>query len=257
VTASMKHAWQGAIDATLAETAGRFTSAVVVDVADSTQDEARRRGCRPGTVVAARRQTAGRGRLGRRWLDERGEGAAVTLVVEADDPARLAVAAGLAGAKTVEGILGRATGLKWPNDLILDGRKLGGVLVEQSAGIAFIGVGINVAQTAWPPELAGRAISLRQAGAAADVLDVVCGMVRCAAETLLLDQPALLSEFRERDAMTGQTVELLHGGRRLRGQLRAVDPFGTLELQTDVRRTVAVPAAQARLLPPEERDECR
>jgi BirA family transcriptional regulator, biotin operon repressor / biotin---[acetyl-CoA-carboxylase] ligase len=107
----------------------------------STQDEAR--DLPVGSVVVADEQTAGRGRLDRRWVAPPGSALLATFVVAPHPLASLA--AGVAAAEAC----GEAVRLKWPNDLLLDGRKLGGILVEGRADRQLIGIGINL--TAAPP----------------------------------------------------------------------------------------------------------
>ncbi len=125
-----------------------------------------------GLVVVADEQTTGRGRRGHTWFSPPGAGLYVSVVLApaaATDPARattlLTLAAGVALAEGIEEAAGLRVDLKWPNDLHVSGRKLGGILAE-SAGAGdrldrvVVGYGINVRSTAFPPELRGRATSL-------------------------------------------------------------------------------------------------
>jgi BirA family biotin operon repressor/biotin-[acetyl-CoA-carboxylase] ligase len=95
-----------------------------------------------GSVVVADSQTAGRGRLGRRWQSPPGAGLAASFVVAPNPLASLA--AGVAAAEAC----GPSVRLKWPNDLLLEGRKLGGILVEGRPGRMLIGIGVNLS---WAP----------------------------------------------------------------------------------------------------------
>ncbi|HEV2413249.1 MAG TPA: biotin--[acetyl-CoA-carboxylase] ligase [Candidatus Dormibacteraeota bacterium] len=107
----------------------------------STQDAARNLPI--GSIVMADHQTAGRGRLERRWESPAGTALLVSFVLA---PHRLlSLAAGVAAAEAC----GPKVRLKWPNDLLLDGRKLGGILVEATAQRAVCGIGINLT---WAPE---------------------------------------------------------------------------------------------------------
>jgi BirA family biotin operon repressor/biotin-[acetyl-CoA-carboxylase] ligase len=122
--------------------------------ATSTQDIARREAegaTVEGTAVIAEEQTAGRGRLGRPWISPAGKNIYVTLVLRPDlgQLRVLGMAAPLAVARAVECVTGLATALKWPNDVLISGRKLAGVLIdsELSGGevrYALVGIGINV-----------------------------------------------------------------------------------------------------------------
>jgi BirA family biotin operon repressor/biotin-[acetyl-CoA-carboxylase] ligase len=107
----------------------------------STQDVAREMPI--GSVVVADHQTAGRGRSSHSWEAPRGAALLVSFVL-APNPL-LSLAAGVAAAEAC----GRGVRLKWPNDLLLDGRKVGGILVEASPAKAICGIGINLT---WAPE---------------------------------------------------------------------------------------------------------
>ncbi len=132
--------------------------------------ELAREGCPEGTVVIADRQTAGRGRLGRSWLSEAGSGLYLSAVLRPGcPPARvplLTLAAGLATKEALERIAGVKCDIRWPNDILVAGRKCCGILVEMDSSAShvahvIIGIGINVNQIGFPPELAGQATSLR------------------------------------------------------------------------------------------------
>ena len=134
---------------------------------DSTQERAfalAAAGAPDGSVVVAETQTAGRGRRGRRWQDEAGASLLVSLVIRP----RLAPPAqpllSYAAAVAVVDTLRRATGLearvKWPNDVLVGGRKVAGILLEARDGVVVIGIGLNVGQQRFPSGLAGRATSV-------------------------------------------------------------------------------------------------
>ena len=110
----------------------------------STQEAARE--LPVGSIVVADHQTAGRGRLDRRWEAPPGSALLASFVLEPQP--LLSIAAGVAAAEAC----GPDVRLKWPNDLMLRGRKLGGILVEISSGKAVVGVGINLASA--PPDAA-------------------------------------------------------------------------------------------------------
>lgn len=120
-----------------------------LDSVRSTQEEAR--GLPLGTVVVAEVQTAGRGRLGRRWDAPRGTALLASFVLSARPLASLT--AGVATAEACLRASGREVRLKWPNDLLLDGAKVGGILVESPPGRALVGVGVNLT---WAPPGAAR-----------------------------------------------------------------------------------------------------
>lgn len=121
---------------------------------DSTMVDARRlaeQGCEHGTAVVADEQTAGRGTKGRSWVSQAGRNILITLVVrpDAEQMKRLSIVAPVAAARAVETATGLSPTIKWPNDLELDMRKFGGILIEgewRSAGPAYalIGIGLNI-----------------------------------------------------------------------------------------------------------------
>jgi BirA family biotin operon repressor/biotin-[acetyl-CoA-carboxylase] ligase len=103
-----------------------------------------------GAAAVCDVQTAGRGRLGRGW--EAPRGAAILCSVLLKPPAgqvlaQLSLVAGLAAAETVERALGLAVQLKWPNDVMVNRRKVAGVIAEASSGVVVVGIGVNVNQT--------------------------------------------------------------------------------------------------------------
>ena len=120
-----------------------------------------------GTVCFTGRQTAGRGRLGRGWDAPDGETLAMSLLLRpASHTALLAPVCGLAVSRALTALCGRDCGIKWPNDIIIHGKKLVGILTEMSTQIDYInhvtvGVGINVNLTDFPEEIRERATSLR------------------------------------------------------------------------------------------------
>src|SRR5262245_62133123 len=126
------------------------------------------------TVVIAEAQSAGRGRRGRTWQDEPGASLLTSIILRPHlTPARLpmlSLAAGIAVAEALEQVTGLIPRLKWPNDVLIDRRKLAGILLESRIGAASVdagatplvvlGIGVNLTQRAFPSELADRATSV-------------------------------------------------------------------------------------------------
>ena len=103
-----------------------------------------------GAIATTDHQTAGRGRLGRRWVEAPGTSVLVSALLRPppERPApQLALVGGLAAALAAERALGLAAQLKWPNDVLVDRRKVAGVLAEARAGVVVLGIGVNVNQT--------------------------------------------------------------------------------------------------------------
>ena len=123
-----------------------------------------------GAVVLAEEQTAGRGRAGRTWVSEKSSGIHATILLRPPTPpaqaAVLTLVAGLAARDAVADETGLAPDIRWPNDLLLGGKKFGGILTEMRAEpdrvhYAVVGIGVNVNQTRMPAELDSIATSLR------------------------------------------------------------------------------------------------
>ena len=149
-----------------------------LDVTDSTQSEAQRlaaAGAPEGTVVTALHQRAGRGRRGHDWWDVPGESLLASVLLRPRGPVtaapQLSLVGGLAVADALVAVASVPARIRWPNDLLVDGRKVCGILAEASsdsvgAGAGrlhhvILGIGVNLAQTAFPEALADRATSLR------------------------------------------------------------------------------------------------
>ncbi len=121
----------------------------------------------PGDVFTAEFQTAGRGRLNHEWQSGKGVNLMFSAVLSVDgmemaEAATLPLVAGLACLKAlVPFVPGHRVSLKWPNDVLCDDRKLAGILCERNGDKVIVGVGINVNETSFPPEIADRATSLK------------------------------------------------------------------------------------------------
>lgn len=141
-------------------------------VIDSTNTKAKqlaKEGYPSGTYVVAEQQDAGRGRLGRSWESPRGDGIFMTLMLKPDiqpnNASMLTLVAALAVAAAIRKCTGRPADIKWPNDIVMNGKKVCGILTEMSAQVDYvnyvvIGIGINVHNEAFPEELASMATSL-------------------------------------------------------------------------------------------------
>lgn len=133
----------------------------------STQEEALAAaggGAPEGSLFVAEQQTAGRGRHGHVWISPPGAGIYASLLLRPRRPVNkllwLTLAAGLGVADAVQRICGLEPEVRWPNDLLLEGKKFCGLLIEAEGGTAALGFGINTRQTAFPPDLAGIATFL-------------------------------------------------------------------------------------------------
>jgi BirA family biotin operon repressor/biotin-[acetyl-CoA-carboxylase] ligase len=111
-----------------------------------------------GSVVVADEQTAGIGRHGHSWSSEKDTGLYVSIVLEPHPVLTLAL--GLAAQEALRKVTSLQCDIRWPNDLMLSGRKLGGILVQLHEGRAVAGIGINIGQRRFPDDLAALATSL-------------------------------------------------------------------------------------------------
>lgn len=211
----------------------QLRAAVALPDTPSTQDAPETRAAARGTVVTAWRQTAGRGRFGRHWRDTATAGVAATFVVDAQPAERLALAGAVAAAFACETALGRRTGIKWPNDIVVDGRKIAGVLVERRDDRAFVGIGINVSQPRFEGELELRAASLAMLGAQADRIDVLCALVAALDRALLASDLELVEHFLARCALKGTRTLFSTPEGPVEGEVRAVDPMRGIVVRTE------------------------
>jgi biotin-[acetyl-CoA-carboxylase] ligase BirA-like protein len=252
--------WAEALEETIAaERLARFDRAYVLTVTASTQDAARRLcASRPGAVVVAGRQTAGRGRFGRPWEHTADLGVAVTFVAPSAEftPGQLSLASGVAAVRACEALLGQASpvrlGLRWPNDVVdmASRRKLAGVLVEIAEPVALIGVGLNVLHTEpdWGAGLASKAVSLKSLGSATTRLDAACRLMIELERALDLPLDALVREWSTRDALLGRRAEFEHAGARYTGTVKSVSPLHEIILEAEDGAFRSLPAAATTLL---------
>jgi BirA family transcriptional regulator, biotin operon repressor / biotin---[acetyl-CoA-carboxylase] ligase len=210
---------------------------------DSTNERARTlavAGAPHGTVVTAGVQTAGRGRQGRTWTAPPGTALLLSLVLREIDPL-LSLRAGLA----VADLAGPAARVKWPNDVLVDGRKVAGILVEgrPQEGWAVVGIGVNAAVdvAALPPELRERAGTL---GRSPDELEPTLIELLAVLERRLAEPAsAVLTALRERDALAGQPVTWAGG----QGTGAGVDEQGRLLVRLADGSNTALDAGEVHL----------
>jgi BirA family biotin operon repressor/biotin-[acetyl-CoA-carboxylase] ligase len=186
-----------------------------------------------GTAVVAEYQTAGIGRHGRTWHSEAGGGLYVSIILRlpAAAPA-LTMALGLAVQQAVDDLAGVASDLRWPNDVMLNNRKVAGILVQSAEGGALIaGIGVNVNQSNFPEELKDIATSLRIETGVEHSKDAL--LDRIIAESLrhaAIDKAEILRRFEARSSyVRGKAVEV----DGLKGVTAGLDGEGFLLLQTD------------------------
>ncbi len=216
------------------------------DTIDSTMHEAAclaAAGCPAGTAVVAEEQTAGQGRHGHSWYSELGSGLYASVVLRpglsSDALPLLTLALGLAAADAISNAAGLQPDLRWPNDLMLGGKKTAGILVQLQDAAAIAGIGINVNHAAFPEELAAEATSLRIATGRRQsredllvcLLESVDRFVRMLAEG---GRQAILELFASCSSYaSGKRVRVSQAEGVLEGTTAGLDPSGFLIVRRD------------------------
>jgi BirA family biotin operon repressor/biotin-[acetyl-CoA-carboxylase] ligase len=216
------------------------TSPVVrLTTVDSTQRfaaELARNGAADGTAVVADTQTAGKGRRGRAWHDTPGASLLVSVIMRTSLPparrATLSLLAGVAVAETLR-TAGVTAKLKWPNDALVNGKKIAGVLLEAYGDAVVVGIGINVAREAVPPALEERATSVAQAGGVPDRELILHALLRALDDWRSRLERESFDAVRERWTSLSETVGNLVSADRLTGTAVGIDHDGALLIATD------------------------
>lgn len=206
----------------------------------STNEHARRlaaAGAPHGTLITTAYQTAGRGRQGRTWVAPPGQALLLSLILRVAD-ALVSLRAGLAVADLAGGAV------KWPNDVLVDGRKVAGVLVEgrPQEGWTVLGIGVNAAVdlAAMPEELRATAGSLGR-----DSEDALAELLGHLERRLAEPVPDALAALRERDALAGRTITWAGG----QGIGAGIDPDGALRVRLPAGGETTVTAGEVHLGP--------
>lgn len=208
-----------------------------------------RDGVKEGVVVFAESQTRGRGRLGRKWLSPPRRGLWFSVLLRPDlrpqAATQLTVAAATALMRAIREQTGLAPEIKWPNDILIKGRKVAGVLTELSAELDHvkhltlgIGVDVNLAASEFPPELRKLATSLKiECGRHLNRIDLAAAILRELdrdyARIRAGQFEAVADEWQEQCATLGQRVTIHIGPRALQGRAEALDDDGALLLRTE------------------------
>ena len=234
-------------------------------------------GAREGLLVVAEAQSAGRGRAGRRWITTEGTALAFSLVLRPAVPppqaARLTMLAGLAVCEAIEQVCGVPAALKWPNDILVGGRKAGGILLEAVSGggpdvtpdderleFAILGIGLNIEQAPPPDEVDFPATALQlEAGRVVDRLK----LLRAILQRLEAHYPRLAAseagglrdEWAARLAWMGEPVVAHTPEGDYDGLAEATDVDGALIVQLASGERVRVRAGDVQLRRMQIRDE--
>jgi BirA family biotin operon repressor/biotin-[acetyl-CoA-carboxylase] ligase len=212
----------------------------------STNDLARRlagEGAREGTAVVAAEQTAGRGTKGRGWYSARNKGLYVSVVLRPRLPeiSLLPLVAGLAAREAIDSAHGLDVLLRWPNDLVWQSKKLGGILCESGflgsePDFTVLGIGINInhQEDDFPPDLRALATSIRiAAGKADDPESLLPKLLESLARWYDVfcrgERRSIIGSFEAHSALhRGDGIQVLADGQLFSGTYRGLDPGGSL-----------------------------
>jgi len=236
------------------------------DSVDSTNTVARQlalNGAAEGTAVIAETQTRGRGRLGRAWVSPPFRNLYLSIILRpplaAAEVAQITLVAGLATAEAA-GEWAPGAAIKWPNDVVVGGRKLAGILAEMETdaeGVRFvilgIGVNLNAAAADFPPELRDKAVSLRAAtGQLIDRVAFADRLLSCLEHRYDLFLRAGFAGIRplweSHSSLNGRQVEISGGGQRLVGVVTGIADDGTLVLRDAAQMEIRVVAGDVTVL---------
>jgi BirA family biotin operon repressor/biotin-[acetyl-CoA-carboxylase] ligase len=222
---------------------GQFAGLVELDEVDSTNKELLRR-LGPDTpeffAVTAEKQTAGLGRLGRNWITETGKSLAVSILLRPTSRSQtdwITIMAGLALASALEKH-GLMVSLKWPNDLLVDGKKLSGILAEMvDLNTVVLGIGINIKPQEHSPDTA---TSLQELGLKMEkdeLLVAIATELKSYWSRLTADSDTAIAKFQAelltRCGTLGTKVRAeLPGGKNIYGVAVAIDETGRLIIET-------------------------
>ena len=235
----------------------RYGSVHLLDEVDSTNDYALSLVSKHATaIILARRQTKGRGRFRRQWYsDDASLTASLLLLTDAPDfphPSFLVHLAGLALSRAVDETVGLPTQIRWPNDILLEDRKLAGILCEGRRNAVAVGIGLNLNQESLPEELPD-AVSLRMAtGKQWDRFYLFENFLRemfaNIEQTGKGESAQVLADIKQRSATMHRRVEVRTLLRKHVGTVIDLDAEGRIVLRTDSGRLVVLGAGDVRRL---------
>lgn len=221
------------------------------DTIDSTNTKAQElaeKGYPSGTLVVADKQESGKGRRGRSWVSPSGTGIFMTLMIKPDinpnNASMLTLVAALAVAKAITSVTGEEALIKWPNDIVVNGKKVCGILTEMNAQFDYInhivvGIGINVHNESFPEEISQMASSLMiEAGGKrfhrAQIIAETMSYFEQYYDTFLKTQDlsALVREYDELLVNRNKSVRVLDPKEPFDGKAMGITPKGELIVDT-------------------------
>ena len=221
------------------------------DTIDSTNTKAQElaeKGYQSGTLVVADKQESGKGRRGRSWVSPSGTGIFMTLMIKPDinpnNASMLTLVAALAVAKAITSVTGEEALIKWPNDIVVNGKKVCGILTEMNAQFDYInhivvGIGINVHNESFPEEISQMASSLMiEAGGKrfhrAQIIAETMSYFEQYYDTFLKTQDlsALVREYDKLLVNRNKSVRVLDPKEPFDGKAMGITPKGELIVDT-------------------------
>jgi BirA family biotin operon repressor/biotin-[acetyl-CoA-carboxylase] ligase len=200
-----------------------------------------------GTVIIAEEQTLGRGRFNRKWQSEKGKNLTFSVILQPkyqlENIGLLPICTGGAIAKVIERHMDLKTECKWPNDILINGKKVCGILIESISSENLInrvilGIGINVNQEIFSDDIINTAASIKLSnGKTVDRIQLLAGVLKSLDEMYIniqngnFDIP--LSEWLSRSSMFGKEITVRQGDKILRGRAVRLDNDGSLVLNCE------------------------
>lgn len=235
---------------------------VFFEETDSTNAQAKRlaeEGAPSGTLIVSDCQTKGRGRRGRTWESPKGEAIYMTLLlrpeIRPDRASMLTLVMGLSVVQAIKNVLGIETGIKWPNDIVWEKKKIVGILTEMSVQIDYIdylviGVGINANREKFPAELEDKAVSLcKAAGHRINRAVLIAEIMKIFEENYELfcktqDLSGLEEDYQKVLVNKDQPVRVLEPGHEYFGIARGINEMGELLVEREDKTVQAVYAGE-------------
>ena len=235
---------------------------IYLESVDSTNNYAKRiaeDGTPSGTLVVADEQTGGKGRRGRSWSTPKGSNIAMTLLLRPrfrpEHASRMTLLAAMAVTCGIRRVTGLDAGIKWPNDVVVNGHKVCGILTEMNTEVDYInyvviGIGINVNQKEFPEEIREIAGSLKlsaghpvaRAGLIASIMEELEDLYEVFLKTE--DLSALKDEYNRNCVTCGHEIRVLEPGHEYTGMTDGINDLGELVVKKADGETVCVYAGE-------------
>lgn len=215
------------------------TQTVAQELADS--------GAMEGTVVLAEGQARGKGRMGRNWFSPIGKGIWISIIlrppISPSRAGRISLTSAIAVAEAIEEVAGLPALIKWPNDILIGKKKVGGILIEMTAEMDLVkfiilGIGVNVNQDKFSEELKGKALSLKQEkGEEVSRLSLLQEILRRLDNYYLSlkegEFEAIANRWRKLSVTLRKQIRVSFQGEIVEGQATDIDSDGALLLRLD------------------------